>query len=199
MAEASLEDRLKKYVRPVVKTTPKIERTTNPAGRTTDHVEWKVTGPMGDVTRFSSKKAAQAHYDSFGKTGVAEDSKEKSEPWVDAKLKRRMDYAFGHYSGYKDRPEAFFKWIMNSIDHSEQNDQQHDERFTRIEREIERLQSRLQTVNEQHGAAVANRFSQRLAQHLESDRPQQDHTQQYFAESRTAKRAVIKEILSQRA
>jgi len=69
VAEASLEDRLKKYVRPVVKTTPKIERTTNPAGRTTDHVEWKVTGPMGDVTRFSSKKAAQAHYDSFGKPG----------------------------------------------------------------------------------------------------------------------------------
>jgi hypothetical protein len=70
VAEASLEDRLKKYVRPVVKTTPKIERTTNPAGRTTDHVEWKVTGPLGDVNRFSSKKAAQAHYDSFGKPGA---------------------------------------------------------------------------------------------------------------------------------
>jgi len=70
VAETSLEDRLKKYVRPVVKTTPKIERTTNPAGRTTDHVEWKVTGPMGDVNRFSSKKAAQAHYDSFGKPGA---------------------------------------------------------------------------------------------------------------------------------
>jgi hypothetical protein len=74
VAKASLEDRLKKYVRPVVKTTPKIERTTNPAGRTTDHVEWKVTGPMGDVNRFSSKKAAQAHYDSFGKPGVAKGS-----------------------------------------------------------------------------------------------------------------------------
>jgi hypothetical protein len=70
VAEGSLEDRLKKYVRPVVKTTPKIERTTNPAGRTTDHVEWKVTGPMGDVNRFSSKKAAQAHYDSFSKPGA---------------------------------------------------------------------------------------------------------------------------------
>jgi hypothetical protein len=69
VAESSLEDRLKKYVRPVVKTIPKIERTTNPAGRTTDHVEWKVTGPMGEVNRFSSKKAAQAHYDSFGKPG----------------------------------------------------------------------------------------------------------------------------------
>jgi hypothetical protein len=73
VAEASLEDRLKKYVRPVVKTTPKIERTTNPAGRTTDHVEWKVTGPLGDVTRFSSKKAAQAHYDSFSKSDMTED------------------------------------------------------------------------------------------------------------------------------
>jgi hypothetical protein len=29
-----------------------------------------VTGPLGDVNRFSSKKAAQAHYDSFSKPGA---------------------------------------------------------------------------------------------------------------------------------
>jgi hypothetical protein len=69
VAEASLEDRLKKYVRPVVKTTPKIERTTNPAGRTTDHVEWKVTTPTGEIYRYKSKKQAQEHFDSFGKPG----------------------------------------------------------------------------------------------------------------------------------
>jgi hypothetical protein len=86
VAEGSLEDRLKKYVRPVVKTTPKIERTTNPAGRTTDHVEWKVTGPMGDVTRFSSKKAAQAHYDSFGKSGLGKGVEESVEFMSDAQF-----------------------------------------------------------------------------------------------------------------
>jgi hypothetical protein len=34
---------------------------------------------MGDVNRFSSKKAAQAHYDSFGKPGVAEDQDDENE------------------------------------------------------------------------------------------------------------------------
>lgn len=65
-------DRFKKYTRPVVKTTPKIEKTTNPAGRTTDHIEWKVTTPTGEIYRYKSKKQAQEHFDSFGQQGVAE-------------------------------------------------------------------------------------------------------------------------------
>ena len=42
-----------------------MERIVNPAGRTTDHVEYKVTGPTGMVHRFKSKREAQAHYNSF--------------------------------------------------------------------------------------------------------------------------------------
>lgn len=60
-------DKYKKYTRPVVKTTPKMERTTNPAGRTTDHVEWKVTTDTGEIVRHKSKKEAQAHFDSLPK------------------------------------------------------------------------------------------------------------------------------------
>ena len=63
--EETLADRVKKYIRPVTKTTPKIEKTTEPAGRTTDHTEWKVTGPSGEIKRFKSKQEAHAHYDSF--------------------------------------------------------------------------------------------------------------------------------------
>ena len=76
LSESDL-DRFKKYTRPVVKTTPKIERTTNPAGRTTDHVEWKVTGPTGVINRYKSKKEAQAHFDSFGEQSV-----EEGETWA---------------------------------------------------------------------------------------------------------------------
>ena len=65
-------DKFKKYTRPVVKTKPKIERTTNPAGRTNDHVEWKVTTPTGEIHRYKSKKQAQEHFDSFGSQGVEE-------------------------------------------------------------------------------------------------------------------------------
>jgi len=72
MNEAADLDKFKKYVRPVVKTTPKIERTTNPSGRTTDHVEWKVTTPTGEIHRHKSKKEAQAHFDSFSKPNMEE-------------------------------------------------------------------------------------------------------------------------------
>lgn len=129
--------------------------------------------------------------------GVAEEKAERNDqPWVDPKLKRKMDYAFGHYAGYRDRPEAFFKWIMNSIDHSEENDLRHDERFDRIEQEIEQLSQRLNQINEQHGSAVANRFSQRLAERFAADHPTADPARSLFVESRAAKRAAIRKILS---
>jgi hypothetical protein len=131
------------------------------------------------------------------KYAVENKSERDDQPWVDPKLKRRMDYAFGHYAGYRDKPEAFFKWIMNSIDHSEETDQQHDERFDRIEQEIKQLSQRLNQINEQHGSAVANRFSQRLAERFELDRPTADPTRSMFVESRAAKRAAIREIFAQ--
>jgi hypothetical protein len=65
--QGSSLDKFKKYVRPTVKTTPKIERDTNPSGRTTDHVEWKVTTHTGEIVRHKSKKEAQAHFDSLPK------------------------------------------------------------------------------------------------------------------------------------
>jgi hypothetical protein len=65
--EETNTDRFKKYTRPVVKTTPKIEKDTNPSGRTTDHVEWKVTTHTGEVHRHKTKKEAQAHFDSLPK------------------------------------------------------------------------------------------------------------------------------------
>jgi len=72
ITESSSEDRFKKYIRPVVKTSPKIEKNTNPSGRTNDHIEWKVTTPTGEIHRYSSKKQAQAHFDSFSKQDVTE-------------------------------------------------------------------------------------------------------------------------------
>jgi len=71
LAESEL-DRFKKYTRPVVKTEPKIERTTNPAGRTTDHVEWIVTSDTGERRRFTSKRAAQEYYAMCTNQSVAE-------------------------------------------------------------------------------------------------------------------------------
>ena len=84
MREATdLKDRFKKYIKPTVKTTPKMERIANPAGRTTDHVEYKVTGPTGMVHRFKSKKEAQAHYSSFTEQEMWETWSQKYKKSID--------------------------------------------------------------------------------------------------------------------
>ena len=84
MREATdLKDRFKKYIKPTVKTTPKMERIVNPAGRTTDHVEYKVTGPTGMVHRFKSKKEAQAHYSSFTEQEMWETWSQKYKKSID--------------------------------------------------------------------------------------------------------------------
>jgi cytidyltransferase-like protein len=55
--------RFSKYVMKVTKTEPKIVRKTNPAGRTSDHVEWEVHGTLSTHKRtFKSKKEAQEYY-----------------------------------------------------------------------------------------------------------------------------------------
>ena len=84
MREATdLKDRFKKYIKPTVKTTPKMERIVNPAGRTTDHVEYKVTGPTGMVHRFKSKREAQAHYSSFTEQEMWETWSQKYKKSID--------------------------------------------------------------------------------------------------------------------
>lgn len=54
-----------KYIMKPTKTEPKIVRKTNPAGRTTDHVEYEVHGTLSSHKRtFKSKKDAEAYFDS---------------------------------------------------------------------------------------------------------------------------------------
>jgi len=90
MAEGDL-DRFKKYVRPVVKTTPKMEKTTNPSGRTTDHVEWKVTGSTGEIRRFKSKKEAQAYFDSCNQGVDEEVTRQMSQGGLRASYQRKYN------------------------------------------------------------------------------------------------------------
>jgi hypothetical protein len=80
VAENNL-DKYKKYTRPVVKTTPKIERTTNPSGRSTDHVEWIVTSDTGEKKRFTSKRLAQEYYNMCTKQSVAEGEYDSRKPF----------------------------------------------------------------------------------------------------------------------
>jgi hypothetical protein len=52
-----------KYIMKTTKTEPKIVRKTNPAGRTTDHVEYEVHGTLSSHKRtFKSKKEAEAYF-----------------------------------------------------------------------------------------------------------------------------------------
>ena len=56
-------NRFSKYVMKVTKTEPKIVRKTNPAGRTTDHVEYEVHGTLSSHKKsFKSKKEAEEYF-----------------------------------------------------------------------------------------------------------------------------------------
>jgi hypothetical protein len=61
----------------------------------------------------------------------------------DPLLQRKMDYAFGHYPGYQSRSEAFLKWLMRGIEHSETNDQDHESKIRNLEKTIQRLQKKV--------------------------------------------------------
>jgi len=91
--------------------------------------------------------------------GVAEAGSKNTEKtdqnWVDPALKRKMDYAFGHYAGYKDRPEAFFKWVMRSLEHSEHQDQEHSEQLQDLDQAISSIKKRLDSVLAQKNSRVA--------------------------------------------
>jgi len=63
LQKEAVDDRFKKYIIPATKTTPKIEKISMPAGRTTDHIEWKVTGSVASQTKtFKSKREAEAYF-----------------------------------------------------------------------------------------------------------------------------------------
>jgi hypothetical protein len=63
LQKEAVDDRFKKYIIPATKTTPKIEKISMPAGRTTDHSEWKVTGSLASQTKtFKNKKEAEAYF-----------------------------------------------------------------------------------------------------------------------------------------
>ena len=124
VAEADL-DKFKKYTRTVTKTTPKIERTTNPAGRTTDHVEWRVTTPTGEIHRYKSKKQAQEHFDSFDHQGVSEGKADYNFDIEDLKrlerirdlptLKTQAMMLIGKPSAKPMRPEKV-EWFKNALE-----------------------------------------------------------------------------------
>jgi hypothetical protein len=66
----------------------------------------------------------------------------------DPVLQRKMDYAFGHYSGYENRSEAFLKWLMRGIEHSEKNDQDHQIQIRNLEKIIDRLKRKISQIEQ---------------------------------------------------
>ena len=111
VAESDL-DKYKKYTRPVVKTTPKIERTTNPSGRSTDHVEWIVTSDTGEKKRFTSKRLAQEYYNMCTKQSVAEGAPELLK--AEMPMVRHIENELAT-KGYKKGTEEYKKMFGHAL------------------------------------------------------------------------------------
>ena len=86
-------NRFSKYVMKVTKTEPKIVRKTNPAGRTTDHVEYEVHGTLSSHKKsFKSKKEAEEYFKTV---------KEENEPRI-PKKEGQPDKSDKHSDLYTD-------------------------------------------------------------------------------------------------
>lgn len=70
-----------KYIMKPTKTEPKIVRKTNPAGRTTDHVEYEVHGTLSSHKRtFKNKKEAEEYFNTVKEEAAIEEAVDKEHP-----------------------------------------------------------------------------------------------------------------------
>jgi hypothetical protein len=121
-----------KYIMKATKTEPKIVRKSNPAGRTTDHVEYEVHGTLSSHKRtFKSKKEAEAYFNTVKEEADLEEGAGGSETW-EAGYKRRVvktTSAEHKEKGHnwrikgKDRPEISIKLYKEKPSQAEFNKQ----------------------------------------------------------------------------
>ena len=64
---------------------------------------------------------------------------EETAGYTDPELARTLDRVTARYPYYKRGPEAFMKYAQRALKHSEETDQEHDEKINTLSAEIEQL------------------------------------------------------------
>jgi len=66
----------------------------------------------------------------------------------DPELDQILNYAQQHYPGAADKTEAFVKFVIHSLRHSEEDDKHQDQEINDLEREVDSIQNAMQGVTE---------------------------------------------------
>jgi hypothetical protein len=78
-------------------------------------------------------------------------SRDEGEPvrYADPELARTLAQASVKYPYYKTGQEGFMKFVQRSLKHSEQNDQEHEQKLQQLESDIDELRQLLKRVGRQ--------------------------------------------------
>jgi hypothetical protein len=94
--------------------------------------------------------------------GVAEASKRKQVPKEldrDPQLRQAMLYAKQHYPQHANDPEmALMKWLQRGLNHSEQEDRQHDRRIAQLTSKVASITSAINQLKQQQVTAENNDY-----------------------------------------
>jgi hypothetical protein len=76
-------------------------------------------------------------------------SRDEGEPvrYADPELARTLAQASVKYPYYKTGQEGFMKFVQRSLKHSEQNDEQHNQKIQDLEQEIEQLRQAIKSLS----------------------------------------------------
>jgi hypothetical protein len=78
-------------------------------------------------------------------------NRDEGEPirYADPELARTLAQASVKYPYYKTGQEGFMKFVQRSLKHSEQNDQEHEQKLQQLESDIDELRQLLKRVGRQ--------------------------------------------------
>ena len=93
---------------------------------------------MRDYARLHPEYFAAGQADEL--TGLGEEKKFPEKISRDPRLSRIQRLAKGHYPTVADPEEAFDKWLIRGLEHSEQNDIAHDKKISKLEKQVTDLQ-----------------------------------------------------------
>lgn len=76
-------------------------------------------------------------------------NRDEGEPvrYADPELARTLAQASVKYPYYKTGQEGFMKFVQRSLKHSEENDQEHNQKIQKLETELDELRSMLNRLS----------------------------------------------------
>lgn len=137
---------------------------------------WAATYTSEETRAYSGQQGAGMTAAYQRRENQPVDERKRPDPEIPAEYKRDPElyklrqYAKQHYSQYADDPEmAIMKLLQRGLEHSEVNDQAHDQKIKALAREIQTLRSEIR--QQQNSDYIEEKWSERYKRSIDCSNP----------------------------